>query len=158
MSGIFISLGSNLGDRSENLSKALQLLSTKCTIFGASSIYETEPLYKQDQPFFLNQVIEVKTALRAHELLYFCLDIERQMGRVRSLKNEPRIIDLDLLLYKDIIINTTNLILPHPLIQERKFVLVPLCEISPLKIHPVLNKSMKELCEKLETSEQVRRV
>ncbi|MBI2572560.1 2-amino-4-hydroxy-6-hydroxymethyldihydropteridine diphosphokinase [Candidatus Woesearchaeota archaeon] len=158
MSGIFISLGSNLGERKENLAQAITLLKLKCTVLKTSSIYETKPMYNLDQPPFLNQVIEIETSLLPHELLYHCLEIETNMGRVRTIKNEPRIIDLDVLLYKDVIINTTNLILPHPLIQDRAFVLAPLCDIAPLKIHPVLNKRMVELLEKVNPKDQIEKM
>ncbi len=151
MRGIFIGLGSNLAYREINLARAREMISSQCRIVHTSSIYETQPLYNLDQPLFLNQVVEVETDLSPAALLSFLLEIESKMGRVRTVKNAPRIIDLDLLLYHDVILNTLQLILPHPLLQEREFVLVPLVEINPYIIHPLLNKTMKELLDEIRT-------
>ncbi len=153
MVGIFIGLGSNVGNREKNLYQALNLIQSYCKIVNTSSIHETQPLYNPDQPLYLNQIIEVQTTLSPEELLTFLLDIEKKIGRIRTVKYAPRIIDLDLLLYQDKVINQKALILPHPLLHEREFVLAPLLEIAPNTYHPLLNKTMKELFNNVKKSE-----
>ena len=111
----------------------------------SSSIYRTAAWGKEDQPDFLNQIIVVLSALSATEILKKIFDIENEMGRVRTIKNAARVIDIDMLFFNDEIIETENLIVPHPQIENRKFVLVPLTEISPNYKHPVLKKSSEEL-------------
>ena len=111
----------------------------------SSSIYRTAAWGKEDQPDFLNQIIVVLSVLSATEILKKIFDIENEMGRVRTIKNAARVIDIDMLFFNDEIIETENLIVPHPQIENRKFVLVPLTEISPNYKHPVLKKSSEEL-------------
>jgi 2-amino-4-hydroxy-6-hydroxymethyldihydropteridine diphosphokinase len=138
MSGIFIGLGSNLGDRERNLADARSRLEAdhRVRIAKASSVYRTDPWGKTDQPEFLNQVIEVETALAPLELLAAMQKIEREMGRQRAEKWGPRLIDLDLLLFYDRLIDLPDLKVPHPYLKERAFVVVPLLEIAPDLILP----------------------
>lgn len=143
---ILISLGSNLGDRCEALKKAKILLEEDgVRIQRASSVYQTQAFGKTDQPDFLNQVVAVETKLSPEELLKKLLEIETLMGRVRTEHWGQRMIDLDLLLYRDEIRNTADLTLPHPEIPKRRFVLVPMVEIAGHEVHPVLKKSLETL-------------
>ncbi len=126
---IFISLGSNLGNRKEYLEEAMSLISEKCTIVKKSSIIETKAMYFENQPDFLNMVVLIETKLQPLELLNFCQEIETQLKRVRTIPNGPRTIDIDLLTYNNIVLNTERLTLPHPRMEERDFVMKPLREI-----------------------------
>jgi 2-amino-4-hydroxy-6-hydroxymethyldihydropteridine diphosphokinase len=146
MEGIYLSLGTNLGDREQNLFRACELLTFKSIIIKiASSVYQTAAWGKTDQPDFLNQVIEVDTALNPYFLLKKINDIESDMGRVRFEKWGERLIDIDILYYNDEIISDEFLTLPHPEIQNRKFILEPLIEIAGAAIHPILSKTQNEL-------------
>jgi 2-amino-4-hydroxy-6-hydroxymethyldihydropteridine diphosphokinase len=147
MMEVFILAGSNLGDRKANLEFALASLAKEGTVLKASSCYETEPVGFKDQPWFLNQAIELETMLAPTELLMFCQKIESSCGRVRTFPNAPRILDLDILLYGNIAINRENLIIPHPRLAERRFALAPLAEIASEFVHPVLGKSIRSLLE-----------
>ena len=140
----FLSLGSNLGNREENLDMALKLLSERMRMGKVSSIYDTEPIGNVSQPRFLNLACEVFTRLTPEGLLALCKGIERKMGRY-SRSGEPRVIDIDILLYGETVLETRDLVIPHPKMAERSFVLVPLAEIAPDLVHPVLKKSIKEL-------------
>lgn len=144
-----IGLGSNLGDRSWYLARARELLASAGVIESASPIYETEPVDYRDQPDFLNQVVVLRTACAPLELLRLCLSIERALGRERLHARGPRTIDLDLLLYDDlsldIVEGTDRLTIPHPRMHQRRFVLVPLCDLLPTGFHPVLGKSFAQL-------------
>lgn len=142
---IYLSLGSNLGDRAVNLQKASAYLAPKVQIIIQSSIYETEPWGYSDQPSFLNQVLKASTSLEPPDLLAFLKDIELTMGRQETFRFGPRLIDLDILFYNDLVLDTPNLTIPHPRIPERAFVLIPLYEIAPDLIHPVKNKTIGEL-------------
>lgn len=133
---IYIGLGTNIGNRQHNLETALNEISEFSTITKKSSIYETEPMGFKPQPDFLNMVIEIDSELTPSELIIKLQEIEHKMGRIREMKNGPRIIDLDILLYNDLVINHPNLIIPHPRLFERQFVLKPLSEIAPKIIHP----------------------
>ena len=145
---IFISLGTNLGNRSEQLTTAMQAIeATLGTIIKQSSVYETKPWGISDQPDFLNQVILVHTDQSPMECLTRLSAIENKLGRKREEKWGARIIDLDLLYFNDAIIDTPKLILPHPGLAHRKFVLVPLVEIAADFIHPLLLKTQKQLLE-----------
>jgi len=147
MNKAHLSLGSNRGDRIGNLNKAINLLSTWAgNLIRVSSIYETPPWKMADETNFLNQVLVIETKLPAEKLLDMILQIESIMGRIRTAKGyEPRTIDIDILFFNDEIINNERLTIPHPLIQERKFVLEPLNEISAEYVHPVLQKSIMQL-------------
>ena len=142
----YVALGSNLGDKEANLRKALELLQERSVeVVKTSSFICTEPYGVTDQPQFLNGVCEVRTSLEPLELLHTLLDIEQKMGRVRLRHWGERNIDLDLLLYEDVVIDTPELKLPHPDMQNRDFVLLPLAEIAPELVHPILQKSIEEL-------------
>jgi 2-amino-4-hydroxy-6-hydroxymethyldihydropteridine diphosphokinase len=149
----YIGLGSNLGERERNLSLAVEMLSAYGTIEQQSSIYETEPVDYTNQPNFLNQVIALRTDLEPMALLQCCLGIECALGRERPFDKGPRTIDLDLLLYDDLIMNVAEqdiqLIVPHPRLHLRRFVLVPLCEIFADGIHPVIGMSFGQLLAEL---------
>ena len=153
----FISLGSNLGDTKDNLHVALRLLSAKCAVVSESSYYQTEPVDASGDDF-LNMVIEIETEFDCEELMGFLLDIETEMGRLRVEKNEPRIIDLDILLCGDLIIDTDHLVIPHPRMHERKFVLIPLVEVDEEVVHPVLKKSSEELLDECKDESKVVKV
>ena len=142
----YVALGSNLGDKDANLRRALELVQQRgVEVVKTSSFICTEPYGVTDQPQFLNGVCEVRTSLEPLELLHTLLDIEQEMGRVRLRHWGERNIDLDLLLYEDVVMNTPELKLPHPDMQNRDFVLLPLDEIAPEIIHPTLQKTISEL-------------
>ena len=142
----YVALGSNLGDKEANLRKALELLEERgVEVVKTSSFICTEPYGVTDQPQFLNGVCEVRTSLVPLALLHTLLEIEQEMGRVRLRHWGERNIDLDLLLYEDVVLDTPELKLPHPDMQNRDFVLLPLAEIAPELVHPILQKSIEEL-------------
>ena len=142
----YVALGSNLGDKEANLRKALELLEERgVEVVKTSSFICTEPYGVTDQPQFLNGVCEVRTSLVPLALLHTLLEIEQEMGRVRLRHWGERNIDLDLLLYEDVVMDTPELKLPHPDMQNRDFVLLPLAEIAPELVHPILQKSIEEL-------------
>lgn len=150
MSIAYIALGSNLGDKEANLRQALKMLLVKgLQIRSVSSFFKTEPYGVTDQPEFINAVACVKTDLAPEKLLKLLLDTELEMGRVRLRHWGERNIDLDLLLYDDLIYYSEKLVLPHPDIQNRFFVLQPLSEIAADKIHPVYKKSIQTLLKSL---------
>ena len=143
---VYLGLGSNIGGREEYLRKAVEAIRKldACTVERISSIYETEPWGNTDQPDFLNQVIEVRTRLGPRELLSECKKTEQALGRKNGKTGEPRIIDIDLLLYGDRVIEETDVQVPHPRIQMRRFVLVPLNEIAPETIIPGSGKTVRK--------------
>src|SRR5438045_2747871 len=134
---IYLALGSNLGDRRGNLAAALQRLREVMEISTVSSIYETEPVGYLDQPRFFNIVLQGKTTLSAQELLKYAKEIEAAIGRQPTFRNGPRPIDIDIIFFDDLQITQVNLIVPHPRMVERAFVLVPLAEIAPDAVDPV---------------------
>jgi 2-amino-4-hydroxy-6-hydroxymethyldihydropteridine diphosphokinase len=140
---VFLGLGTNLGDREAYLNKAIEFIGKSVgRIDSLSGIYETEPWGFQGENNFLNMVIKVHTDLKPAVLMKSLLRIEEQLGRIRdSREYKSRTIDIDILLYSNLIINNSDLTIPHPMMQDRKFVLVPLCDIAPKMIHPVLNKT-----------------
>jgi 2-amino-4-hydroxy-6-hydroxymethyldihydropteridine diphosphokinase len=148
---VFLSLGSNMGDRKKNIIEAWKELDRILKDINKSSIYETEPLYYTDQPLFLNAVISGFTDLSCFELLKVTQEIEKKLGRDRSkeLKMGPRPLDIDLLLYNTLIINSEDLILPHPRLKERRFVLVPLLELEPDLHDLVTGIPYEEILKKL---------
>ncbi len=141
---VYLGLGSNMGDRRNNLNRARDYLSQRLRVEKVSSVYETEPVGNIEQPRFLNLVCEVYTNLAPMELLSLAKGIERKLGRVPGKSDEPRPIDIDILFYDDQIIETPELVIPHPGLTERAFVLVPLAEIAPELVHPVNGKTIKE--------------
>jgi len=147
----YLGLGTNLGDRESYLAQALKELAGLPTIeTGAvSSIYETAPVGLTDQPDFLNLVVSVRTALSPRELMDALLHIENKMGRVRTVRWGPRVIDLDLLVFGDVRVEVPGLSVPHPRLRERSFVLIPLAEIAPDLILPGEKMTIKKLAEKL---------
>lgn len=150
MSIVYISIGSNLGDREENCKQALRLLQGSGILIKKQSLmYETEPWGVKDQPKFINMAIEVETDKKPEELLRILKEIEKEVGRKETVKWGPRVIDLDILFYDNLILKTKNLEIPHPLLHERDFVLKPLCEIAPDKKHPVTGKTVKEMAASL---------
>jgi 2-amino-4-hydroxy-6-hydroxymethyldihydropteridine diphosphokinase len=146
MNSTYLLLGSNMGNSTEQLSTAIKQIEKKIgTITVGSNLYATAAWGNTSQPDFLNQVIEIATHLDATETLKEILSIEKNMGRIRTVKNAPRIIDIDILFFNNEIINRSDLIVPHPEIPNRRFVLTPLNEIAPKMIHPLLNKTIEQL-------------
>lgn len=146
MNTAYLLTGSNMGDRLAYLQEGNSLIEQKCgKIVQQSAIYETEPWGLIEQPAFLNQVIMIKTALSPDELMTELLNIEAMIGRVRSVKMGPRIIDLDILIYNQLIVDSPFLQIPHPALPNRKFALIPLSEIAPALLHPVLQKTISTL-------------
>lgn len=142
---VYLALGANLGDREANIRRAIALLGAQMAINAMSCLYETDPIGYIDQPMFLNATCEGATALAPIELLAFCKRIEAQMGRQGTFRNAPRPIDIDILLYGDLVLETPTLTIPHPGMAERAFVLAPLAEIAPDALHPVLHKTVREI-------------
>jgi 2-amino-4-hydroxy-6-hydroxymethyldihydropteridine diphosphokinase len=140
----YLGIGTNMGNREDNLERALGLLSQRMRMGKVSSIYDTEPLDNVNQPRFLNMVCQVFTRLAPEGLLALAKGIESKMGRLGK-SGEPRPIDIDILLYGDEVMDTPELVIPHPRMTRRAFVLVPLSEIAPDLVHPVSGKTIKEL-------------
>ena len=142
---VYLALGSNLGDRLANLKEAIASLTPQLDVKAKSQIYETPPWGYEDQPKFLNQVVRAKTYLEPEQLLKHLKRLEVALGRKESFPNGPRLIDIDILFYDALVLTTSSLILPHPRLQERAFVLLPLMDIDPELVHPVSRKSIREL-------------
>lgn len=156
MSRIYLSLGSNMGDTQGHIEEALGLLSERVSITKTSSYYETEPVGYKDQPWFLNIAAEGETDLNPQELLTFTQGIEHRMKRVKTIVNGPRNIDIDILLYGNEAVTSDNLIIPHPRMTERAFVLVPLYEIAPGLV--IFGTSLSDLLDGLRGEEIRKRV
>ena len=155
MAEVFLGLGSNLRGPAKNIREALARIRYCVTVEQLSSLYRTEPVGLSDQPFFLNAVLRGQTSLGPGELLENLLVVEEEMGRVREVKMGPRTIDIDLLVYDDLMIDTPQLTLPHPRMTERRFVLVPLVEIAPEFQTPGMAKTVSELLTELTCTEIV---
>jgi 2-amino-4-hydroxy-6-hydroxymethyldihydropteridine diphosphokinase len=146
MSIAYIGIGSNLGNRRYHCLKAVELLEQNGqTVSKISSLYETDPWGVTDQPRFINMAVEIETELLPKELLDLLKRIEKRMGRGKTVRWGPRVIDLDILFYDDLTVNDSDLVIPHPLMQTRAFVLEPLAEIAPGKVHPVLRRNVATL-------------
>ncbi len=158
MNKAYLLTGGNLGNREQNLSTARTLISEKCgSIVAASALYETAAWGNTEQPAFLNQAVELSTPLLARQLIRKLLKIEKQMGRVREEKYGPRIIDIDMLLFNEEKHNYSFLKLPHPEMQHRRFALLPLAEIAPAVLHPVLKKTISELLHECKDELEVKK-
>ncbi|MGB8065727.1 MAG: 2-amino-4-hydroxy-6-hydroxymethyldihydropteridine diphosphokinase [Candidatus Sulfotelmatobacter sp.] len=153
----YLSLGSNVGDREKNLREAIHRLETLGCVIAVSSFYETEPVEFTEQPWFVNCAVALETSQSASQLMGGVLEIEREMGRQRVQKKGPRIIDIDILLFGDLTVNTPDLTIPHPAMAKRRFVLEPLAEIAAQIRHPVLKKTIGELLHALPPEQTVRK-
>jgi 2-amino-4-hydroxy-6-hydroxymethyldihydropteridine diphosphokinase len=153
----YLSLGSNVGDRETNLRQAIQQLSVLGRVVAVSSFYETEPLEFTQQAWFLNCALALESAATPHQLLDQLLQIEKDLGRERSQKKGPRSIDIDILLFGDLVMNTPELTIPHPAMARRRFVLQPLDEIAPELRHPTLHKTIRELLAELPAGQKVQK-
>jgi 2-amino-4-hydroxy-6-hydroxymethyldihydropteridine diphosphokinase len=152
---VYLGLGSNIGDKEAHITQALHLISEICEVKKKSHLYLTEPVGNTKQEWFLNCVVEVETELDPKHLLVAIKSIERTLGRVKTVKNGPRIIDIDILFYGNKIVDTKNLVIPHPLLQKRLFVLQPMMDLNPYFIHPILKKSIQELYKNHPKNEKV---
>lgn len=158
MKTAFISIGSNVGDREQQIAAAIQGLTARgIHVKKQSSIYSTEPVDVATQGWFLNCVIEVETDLMPRQLLKTLQQIENDLGRRRLVRRGPRVIDLDILLYSSSVVRAPELEIPHPRLTRRRFMLVPLVEIAPALRHPVENKSIEELLGETEDRSVVNR-
>lgn len=155
---VYLSIGSNLGKRYENCQNGISQLiaKTKSLLIMKSPFYETEPVGYEKQGWFLNAVIKIETLLDPSELLRDLKSVESDLGRnFQQVRFGPRTLDLDILFYDNLIENGADLVIPHPRMHERRFVLKPLCDIAPAMIHPILKKSVTQLLKELEDSEQM---
>jgi 2-amino-4-hydroxy-6-hydroxymethyldihydropteridine diphosphokinase len=159
MKGKYLLLGTNLGDREKNLRLAVISIEKQVgKVLRRSSVFESEAWGYHDQPSFYNQVLEINTTISPESLLYEVKTIEKEMGRIRNEKWRERMIDIDILYYENEIIDTGRLVIPHPEIQNRKFTLVPLCEISAAEIHPLLGKTNLELLKETPDILEVKKI
>jgi len=153
----YIGIGSNLGDKRKNIRRAIEALGSdpRNRLVRCSPLYCTEPVGKTDQDWFVNGVVSLETLMGPGELLGFLLSVEKKMGRRREEKWGPRTIDLDILFYGDQILEDADLSIPHPRLQERRFVLVPLRDVAPDLVHPVLGKPVSRILAELDAEERV---
>ncbi len=154
---VYLSLGSNVGDRAANLNTAIQNLGSLGEVVAVSSFYETEPVELTSQPWFLNCALQLNTEKMPRQLLSGVLALERKMGRRRLQKKGPRNIDIDILLFGNSIVEAKGLTIPHPAMHERRFVLEPLAEIAPEVRHPVFKTTVRELRDALPAGQAVKR-
>jgi len=155
---VYLSLGSNVGDREAQLQDAQARLGAAGRVVAASSFYETEPVEFTEQPWFLNFALALETSNTPQQLMTAILRIEEEMGRRRVQKKGSRPIDIDILLFDDIIMDSTNLTIPHPALHQRRFVLEPMAEIAPEVLHPGLKKTIRELRDALPPGQVVRKL
>lgn len=156
---VFLLLGSNLGDRPQVLAAAREAIGEQAgSVVNQSAVYETAPWGITDQPAFLNQVIEISTSLPPEDLLRIILNIEHDLGRVRYERWGARVIDIDILYFGQTVMDSARLTLPHPRIQDRRFVLAPLVEIAPNFLHPVLQKTSSRLLEECPDTSAVSKI
>jgi 2-amino-4-hydroxy-6-hydroxymethyldihydropteridine diphosphokinase len=153
---VHIALGTNLGERISNLSRAIAAFPPVITVLERSPVYETPPWGLAEQPTFLNMVIKGETSLKPLRLLKFLKRLEARLGRIPSVRYGPRLIDMDILFYDDLVLDSPELSIPHPRLHERAFVLVPLSDLSPTLVHPVLGKSIRALLANVNTEGIVR--
>ena len=144
---VYLALGTNLGDRLSNLKQAIAALTPQLEVKAKSQVYETPPWGFEDQPKFLNQVIKATTYLEPEPLLKHLKRLEVALGRQESFPNGPRLIDMDILFYDDLVLDKPSIVIPHPRLHERGFVLLPLMEIAPNLVHPVNKKSVSEMAK-----------
>lgn len=149
---IYLALGTNLGNRLENLRTALASFAPQIRILQESGIYETEPWGFTDQPPFLNMVVKAETGLSPLDLLRRLKELEASLGRTPGFRNGPRLIDLDILFYDDLTLDMPGLAIPHSRLHERAFVLVPLADVAPELVHPALGRSVRQMLEHLDVS------
>jgi 2-amino-4-hydroxy-6-hydroxymethyldihydropteridine diphosphokinase len=154
----YLSLGSNIGDRAKNLREAISKLKGLGRVAAVSSFYETEPVEVTDQDWFVNCAVELETDLGSSELMSQILKIESDLGRRRAVKKGPRIIDIDILLFGNEVQSVPELVIPHPAMTQRRFVLEPLAEIAPEAMHPVMAKTVQELLNELPSGQVVRKL
>ena len=153
----YISVGSNLGRKLENCRNAITALacSGKCRLIDQSLVYQTEPVDYKDQDWFVNYVVKIETTLDPYSLLDTLKSIERDVGRTRdTVRFGPRVLDLDIILFNAMVVDTLNLVIPHPRMHKRHFVLKPICDIDPNIIHPVFHRTMLSLLEDLDVTDQ----
>ena len=155
---VYLSLGSNLGDRQGNLNQAMAKMAAMGKITAVSSFYETQPVDLVDQPWFVNCVAALETELTPQQLMAAILRLEEDLGRRRLARKGPRTIDIDLLLAGDTVVDEPGLNVPHPAMQQRRFVLEPLAEIAPHAVHPVSHRTVRELLDALAEGQAVRKI
>ena len=155
---VFVSVGSNLGERQKNVLAAIRALQDdQATLVAASGLYETEPTDLEDQPWFINAVAKLSTTRSPGALLELCQEIERSLGREKGVRFGPRVLDIDILLYGDDVVDTDDLTIPHPRMSERRFVLVPLAEIAPDLADPRTGEPFAQMLQRLDEGKKALR-